>query len=165
MSFRFVFSSLLVLVSVSVVVPDLVAQDDNKTEPTEAQISFFNDEVLPILTKSCFKCHTGDNVKGKFHMDNRGALLAGGESGEAISVDSPEDSLLISAFNYESFEMPPSGKLPQGQIDILTKWVQMGAPFDPKAEKTVHQEDAMEGRAGGQRRDPHHAAQAGVGPA
>ena len=141
MSFRFVFSSLLVLVSVSVVVPDLVAQDDNKTEPTEAQISFFNDEVLPILTKSCFKCHTGDNVKGKFHMDNRGALLAGGESGEAISVDSPEDSLLISAINYESFEMPPSGKLPQGQIDVLTKWVQMGAPFDPKAEKAVHQED------------------------
>ena len=138
MSFRFVFSSLLVLVSVSVVVPGLVAQDENRKEPTEAQISFFNDEVLPILTKSCFKCHTGDSVKGKFHMDNRGALLAGGESGEAVSLDSPDDSLFVSAIKYESFEMPPSGKLPQSQIDILTKWVQMGAPFDPKSEKEVH---------------------------
>ena len=31
-------------------------------------------------------------------------------------------------------EMPPKDKLPQEQIDILTQWVKMGAPFNPKHE-------------------------------
>src|SRR5262249_45433376 len=30
-------------------------------------------------------------------------------------------------------KMPPKGKLPQKQIDILTRWVKLGAPWSPAA--------------------------------
>ncbi len=46
---------------------------------------------------------------------------------------------LIEAINYESWEMPPAergGKLPDDEIAILTKWVEMGAP-DPRTGSEV----------------------------
>jgi hypothetical protein len=41
--------------------------------------------------------------------------------------------LLISALRYESYEMPPSGKLPDAVIENFEKWIAMGAP-DPRSE-------------------------------
>ncbi len=35
--------------------------------------------------------------------------------------------MLIDAVNYKSFEMPPTGKLKQEEIDVLVEWVKAGA--------------------------------------
>ncbi|HAH44221.1 MAG TPA: hypothetical protein DCM07_05080, partial [Planctomycetaceae bacterium] len=48
----------------------------------------------------------------------------------------PDQSLLIEAIRYESYEMPPAGKLPAKQIKILEKWVALGAPW-PGADDSV----------------------------
>src|SRR5690606_41203330 len=50
-------------------------------------------------------------------------------SGPAIEPGKPEESLLIEAINYASYEMPPSGKLKDADIAVLTEWVRMGAPW------------------------------------
>src|SRR5438552_18449719 len=50
----------------------------------------------------------------------------------ACFLDKPADSLLLKAIHYtDGLEMPPTGKLPQAEIDTLTKWVKAGVPWPP----------------------------------
>src|SRR5438105_1190853 len=103
---------------------------------TEAA-KFFETEVRPILQANCFACHGGDKkVKGGLRLTNRETILKGGNSGPAIVLDKPEVSLLLQAINYREPKMPPKGKLPQTQIDILTRWVKMGLPWPAGATNT-----------------------------
>jgi mono/diheme cytochrome c family protein len=103
-----------------------------------AKITFFGKQVFPILKESCFKCHGAKaKLKGKFRVTSRRGLLKGGEEGPALNLKEPDKSSMLTMLSYkdEDHEMPPDdSKLPQAQIDILTKWVRMGAPFDPKLE-------------------------------
>ncbi|MCC9607799.1 DUF1549 domain-containing protein [Blastopirellula sp. JC732] len=98
-------------------------------EISKEQAAFFENDIRPLLIKRCFECHSDESEKGGLRLDSRGAILSGGESGAAIEPHKPEESLLIEAINYESFEMPPAGKMPDNEIALLTKWVKMGAPW------------------------------------
>ncbi|MGI9518403.1 MAG: DUF1553 domain-containing protein [Pirellulaceae bacterium] len=90
----------------------------------------FETRVLPILQEHCFSCHgSGDKVSGGLVLTNRADLIAGGDSGHAIDLESPEDSLLLEAINYDSYEMPPDGQLPDADIEAITEWVRAGAPW------------------------------------
>jgi hypothetical protein len=95
------------------------------------QVEFFTGKVKPLLVKNCFKCHSGNKVKGGLHLDNRAGLMKGGDSGRAVNLKRPEKSLLLEAINYEleGYEMPPSGKLPVEQIEVLKRWIRMGLPI------------------------------------
>src|SRR5262245_22808856 len=89
---------------------------------------FYDSQVRPILEAHCYACHgglDGKKLTGGFSLSSREELLKGGEDGPAISLEKPGESVLIRAINYQELEMPPKGKLPQSQIDILTKWVEM----------------------------------------
>lgn len=105
--------------------------DKPSGEFAAADITFFEKEVFPILRANCLSCHGGEpKVQGEFKLTSRQAILKGGESGEAgATPGKPDASSLIAAINYGSFEMPPKGKLPQAQIDTLTRWVKMGLPY------------------------------------
>jgi hypothetical protein len=95
-------------------------------------VAFFEQQVQPILQAQCFKCHGAvESPKGKLRLTSRPAVLRGGDNGPAVSLESPDESLLLSAINYESFEMPPSGKLPQADRDVLAEWVRRGLPWTP----------------------------------
>jgi len=93
------------------------------------QVQFFEKQVRPLLVDQCFKCHSEKSAKGGLRLDSRGALLLGGESGASIAPGKPDESLLIEAVRYESYEMPPAKKLTDEQIDVLVKWIAMGAPW------------------------------------
>jgi mono/diheme cytochrome c family protein len=94
------------------------------------QIEFFEREVKPILKANCVSCHGAEKkVQGGLHLTSREGVLKGSENGPIVSLDSPEESSLLAAIRYESFEMPPKGKLPQAHIDTLAKWVKMGLPW------------------------------------
>lgn len=98
-----------------------------------ADIDFFENKIRPILVKHCLKCHGDDQKKlrGGLHLTSRADILKGGDSGPAIVSGKPDESLLISAVQYEDFEMPPKGQLDPSEIDALVKWVEKGAP-DPR---------------------------------
>src|SRR5215469_14103427 len=53
---------------------------------TPEQLSFYEQQVLPILSENCYKCHSheADKIKGGFVLDSREGLLKGGETGPAI---------------------------------------------------------------------------------
>ena len=91
---------------------------------------FFETQVRPILKARCLKCHgEGPKVKGGLRLDSREAVLRGGDLGPAVSLSEPKESRLLQAIRYEEIEMPPAGKLPAGEIDVLTRWVKEGVPW------------------------------------
>jgi len=98
--------------------------------PVTAELAqFFEREVRPLLAERCFSCHGNQKQSGGLRLDIRANLLQGGESGPSIVPGKPSESLLLEAIRYESYEMPPDGKLPDKEIAILTKWVELGAPW------------------------------------
>lgn len=101
---------------------------------TDAQKSeFFTARVQPILKQSCLPCHSGPSPSGGLSLANREAVLKGSANGQIVTAGKPEDSGLVHAVRYEGVKMPPQGKLPQAQIDVLTQWVTMGLPYPASA--------------------------------
>ncbi|MFP6586361.1 MAG: DUF1549 domain-containing protein, partial [Pirellulaceae bacterium] len=114
-----------------------MAQDDNFS-PT--QIEAFEKNIRPLLIKHCFECHSADadKLKGGLLLDSREALLIGGDSGPAIVPGKPQESLVISAVKYQSYEMPPTGKLSTKEINLLNDWISAGAAWPKANVPTAH---------------------------
>lgn len=91
---------------------------------------YFETKVRPILATSCGSCHL-DATKGGLSLSSREALLKGGDTGPAIVPGDPEKSLLITAVHQTGdLKMPPKGvKLTDDQIQALSDWIRMGAPW------------------------------------
>lgn len=101
---------------------------------TPEQEEFFERRVRPVLVDQCYRCHGEDRQRGGLRVDSRAALLHGTDLGPAIVPGEPDTSRLVEAVRYEGdLQMPPLGKLPDEQIEALTAWVEMGAPW-PEAD-------------------------------
>jgi hypothetical protein len=102
-----------------------------KTAFPAADLAFFESRIRPLLIENCYECHSASakKLKGGLRLDSREALLAGGDSGPAVVPGNLESSPLIEAVHYGSFEMPPTGKLADRQIELLEEWVRRGAPM------------------------------------
>src|SRR5687767_1962747 len=58
------------------------------------QEKFFEDKVRPLLATKCQKCHGAEKQESGLRLDSRAALLAGGDTGEAMAIaESPDKSL------------------------------------------------------------------------
>ena len=104
--------------------------------PSPEGIAFFETHIRPVLIEKCYQCHSAKaqnagRLQGQLLLDSRDAIRSGGDSGPAIVPGDPNSSLLISAIQHESLEMPPKSRLPQDVIDHFIRWVTMGAP-DPR---------------------------------
>ena len=101
--------------------------------PSAEDLQFYEREVQPILATNCYKCH-GDRdkkVRGELWLRTRTNVLRGGHSGPIIDPVEPDQSRILRFINHEDREhrMPPKRKLAAGDIDVLTEWVQRGAPM------------------------------------
>ena len=90
----------------------------------------FNRDIRPILADKCFHCHGPDSVtrEASLRLDQKEDLLA------VATVVDGDSSALVSRVSHEDpdLKMPPpdSGRtLSQTEIDILTRWVGEGAPW------------------------------------
>ena len=103
----------------------------------DASIEFFEKQVRPILVARCFECHSDKGTpKGGLRLDSREAVMKGGDTGLAVKLEKPAESLFISSINYgDIYQMPPKSKLPLGEIAVLTRWVEMGLPWPKEAAK------------------------------
>ena len=116
--------------------------------PGTADLDFFEKKVRPILVQRCYFCHSLEEgkPKGGLLLDSKEGWMKGGDSGPAIIPGDAAKSLLTKAIRYDDpdLQMPPKGKLPEGEIDVLTKWVERGAP-DPRITKPqVQQTKALD---------------------
>ena len=97
--------------------------------PSREAVEFFESRVRPVLVDRCFKCHGEKKQSNGLRLDSREALLKGGDSGPAVVVGKPDESLLVQAVSqtHAELKMPPSGKLPAESIAALRSWVAQGA--------------------------------------
>jgi hypothetical protein len=115
---------LLIAIVVCGMTPPLSA-----AETALSPLGFYHQSVEPLLQAHCQKCHGPGKNKGGLSFAGREAVLRGGESGAAVDLAQPHESLLIKALNYDGYEMPPAGKLPPEQIAVFVKWVELGLPM------------------------------------
>jgi hypothetical protein len=97
-----------------------------------AALEFFEKEVRPILVARCYECHSGTSkrLEGGLRLDSLAAATKGGDTGPAVVPGNIKESLLVDAINYgELYQMPPKSRMPAAEIAVLTKWVEMGAPW------------------------------------
>ncbi len=106
------------------------ANDETATDV--ADLEFFEKQVRPLLVARCYECHSADTKepKGGLRLDSRAAALKGGDTGPAVVPGDAKESLLVDAINYgEIYQMPPKSKMSAAEIAVLTKWVELGAPW------------------------------------
>ena len=67
--------------------------DLSKLPPAATATVDFDKEIMPLLEKSCVKCHSGEKPKSKYVMDSKANIIKGGKEGAAIvpgkSAESP----------------------------------------------------------------------------
>lgn len=109
-------------------------QPEHSGQPTQEQADFFERNVRPIFVNRCSGCH-GDKVSmAGLNLTTPDGFLKGTETGPVITPGDPSASRLLRAVGYAGkIKMPPGGRLPDTEIDALTKWVEMGTPW-PKSD-------------------------------
>jgi mono/diheme cytochrome c family protein len=89
----------------------------------------FDQDVKPILAKSCASCHGGGKSKGDFRIDSKLTFIKGGESGPAVIEHDSGKSLviqLVAGLDDEKI-MPKKGpQLTAEQVGILRAWIDQG---------------------------------------
>ncbi|MCZ6598451.1 MAG: PSD1 and planctomycete cytochrome C domain-containing protein [Planctomycetota bacterium] len=101
--------------------------------PDPEEVRFFEEEVRPVLARSCHECHGPqlETPKSGLRMTGPGLLL-GGERGPAIVPGNPGESLLVQAVRgtHAELVMPPSGDpLTEDEMRALERWIELGAPW------------------------------------
>ena len=113
-----------------------------------AALEFFEKKIRPVLAEHCLSCHSvtaaqAKKLKAGLYLDTRDGLLKGGDSGPAVVVGKPGDSLLIRAMHFSGdTKMPPKGKLPAAVVADFEKWVAMGLP-DPRTAAVARKQVGM----------------------
>ena len=128
-------------------------ENSQQSEFSVDAVEFFEARIRPVLVKHCYQCHAADSetVQGGLRLDTAHAIRMGGDSGSAIDIESPQESLLLSALRYEGLEMPPAGRLPDHVVKDFEVWIAAGAAdprlTDPPTEgESSPQFDIDEGR-------------------
>lgn len=98
---------------------------------SQDQEAFFESRIRPLLIEHCVSCHGDDKAKlaGGLDLSSPSAIHRGGDSGSVLVPGNPAESALFIAISYATpeFQMPPSGKLSNRQIDDVRKWIEQGA--------------------------------------
>ncbi len=106
--------------------------------PKPSAADFFEKEVRPILVQRCLECHSDAAHKGGLRLTSRANVLKGTDNGPAAVEGKPDDSRLIDAIRYkEVLKMPKDAKLPDREIAVLTRWVEIGLPWPKSDDKIV----------------------------
>ena len=95
-------------------------------------LDLFKTKIRTLLGENCVRCHGGEKTKGEFDLTTREALLKGGETGAAIVVGKPEESMLLRLVRHDDEpHMPAEGaRLPDEAIEQLSAWIASGAAYD-----------------------------------
>lgn len=109
---------------------------------------FFERKIRPLLVKRCYECHSNDTAdqSGHLALDSKAGVTSGGSRGPLLNKEQPDTSLFLIAVRYADpkLQMPPEGKLPQDELDVLTHWVQHGAyvpDYGPAGQKKSREID------------------------
>lgn len=96
-----------------------------ETPPFETMVSF-NQNILPILNRSCTRCHGGTRKEKGLDLRNYEAIMAGSKNGPVVIPGDPDNSPLV--YLVVQGKMPKRGaKLTPEEVQIFVDWVIQGA--------------------------------------
>ena len=87
----------------------------------------FDSQVAPLLAKACLGCHNPNERRGGLDLTSREGAIQGGDSGAALDVEHPAESLLGS--RVAAGEMPPRRPLAVADQELLRKWLDGGGKW------------------------------------
>jgi len=99
-------------------------------------LAHFESKIRPVLVQHCLECHSIESgkAKGGLRLDDREAVLRGGDSGPALVPGRPEESVLLAAIRHTDpdLEMPPrKERLSEAILKDFERWIADGA-VDPR---------------------------------
>ncbi len=115
---KFVAACIAFVVNLGSINPIIMAADS---------LLSYERDIRPIFRAHCFDCHGAtEEIEGELDLRLVRFLLTGGDSGPAIELQHPEQSLLID--RIESGEMPPGdAHVSQSELETLKTWIKQGA--------------------------------------
>jgi hypothetical protein len=112
------------------------AKLDPSKLPPPAQVEIvFSRDIKPILTNTCYRCHSGEKPKSHFLLTSREPALKGGNEGVDILPGQSAKSPLIYyvARLVPEMEMPPEDKgtpLTREQVGLFRAWIDQGVKWE-----------------------------------
>jgi hypothetical protein len=121
------------LICVLLITPMSVRAGESRTS---SAVDRFEKKIRPLLANHCWKCHGPEKQKGGLRLDSEGGLAKGGDTGPAVVLGKPDESLLVQAVRYQGdLKMPPKGKLSDAESAELADWVRAGAEWPGVAKR------------------------------
>lgn len=131
----------------AVIAPEVTKQDSlvAANQPQVRRTFFYRDQVVPILEKNCYSCHSAKKKKGGLRLDTEAFIQKGGKNGGVLVAGNPQKSKLFSYLllpHDDEMHMPPKGKrqLTSQEVAILHHWIAKGASFKEEVEVIQNQQ-------------------------
>ena len=104
-------------------------------ESPARQVKFY-DDIKPILSIHCYKCHSQQTAKGDLRLDLHESALGKAESGAIAIVpgDSSGSEMVRRVSSHDPDQvMPKKGeRLTNAEIDLIRRWIDQGAKWPEK---------------------------------
>lgn len=99
----------------------------------------YDRDVRPILAANCFGCHGPRQAQSGLRLDLRQNALRGGDYGVVIVPGKSAESKLMKRVSGSEagVRMPPTGPLPEHQIEVLRAWIDAGADMPGRADESA----------------------------
>lgn len=115
------FAALACSAAIAVAAPERVATD-----------------AVAVLRRHCVECHGPQRQEAGLRLDSREGMLAGGDSGAALTASAPSESELLRRVRLDRDDgeaMPPVGDgLTGEELEIMQVWVAGGADWPASAD-------------------------------
>ncbi len=91
--------------------------------------------VGELLSRRCLACHDAVKASGDVDLSTRAAATRARPAGAALVPRHPERSRLFQL--AAAGKMPPTGRLPATEIDLLRRWIAAGGAYPPERLRAV----------------------------
>jgi len=122
---------LLIILLVSITLHSCAVDEGPFVDPTcepDNMVISYSIDIQAIFNSNCVACHTESHPKlNLLTCCSYAELTATGFSAPYINTSTPTASKLYKHLVGELLIMPPSGKLPDHQVDKVLKWIEQGA--------------------------------------
>ncbi len=105
-----------------------LVQSTGGNPPPPPDSTRYSTVILPLFNTYCTACHNQFHAKLKLvSCCSYEQLTSTGFSAPYVFAANPAASKLLQYLHGNPIMMPPSGQLPQSEIDKVQRWIQEGA--------------------------------------